>query len=118
MSRGIEKHGVPFEIGKLVRDPALLRPYRSKILEAEFKRGRTLWDIDMERPHVDTIAHPRNALAVGDDNQPGHVRDRVGWRVCPGEPLRIKQCNIARLHRNGFMHGEDAVRDVSEVHAK
>src|ERR1700757_2487516 len=72
----------------------------------------------MECPHVDTIAHPWNTLAVGYDNQPRHVRDWVRWRVCPGEPLRIKQWNLAQLYRDRLMHIEDAVRDVREVYAE
>ena len=99
-------------------NPALLRSDGSQILEAQFQCGCALGDIDMEGPHVDAIAHPGNRPPIGRDHEPGHVRDGIGWRMRPGEPLWIEQRNPATPYRDRLVHVEDAVADVGDIYAE
>ena len=65
MSRRIEKHGVPCEIGEIRRDAARFRLQRRQILKVHFQRGYILRHVNVEGEDIDAIADPVDGFAVG-----------------------------------------------------
>jgi hypothetical protein len=113
----IQRVGTPLHVEHFRRHhhAAFARALRRQILEADVDAAHALRYIDMKRVDVVLIARPGQHLAVRLHHQPGNLVDRTRRRVVARNPLRIQQGQRTGGDRDGFMHAEDAVRDVGGI---
>ena len=69
----------------------------------------------MKGVHVVEVALPGDGLAVARELEPGYSGDRTIGRMIAGQPLRIKQGELAGLHRQHEMRALDAARCVARI---
>ena len=112
----IQRHRVPFQRQHLVGhldEGGLAAPRQELEIHGDFRH--TLRHVHAERVHVVLVALPLQRLAAGGDLQTREHVDRAVGRVIARDPFRIQQRQFARLHRNRFVHPEDALARVAGV---
>ena len=115
VSRGIEKHAVPGNVGELRGNAASLWILRGQVLEVNVQRRCIRRRLDMERVHVHAVTHPGDAVPIRRDDKAGKFAHRVRWRVRPGKPLGIEQRDIVASYRDRFMHIQHAICNVGGI---
>ena len=115
VSRRIEKHSVPGNVGELRGNTTSFWIERGEVLEVYIQRLCILRHFDMECIHVHAVAHPGDAFAIRCDHKAGQFAHRIRWRMCPGKPLRVEQRNVAAFYRDCLMHIQHAICDVGGI---
>ena len=87
-------------------------------LEFNVEHGDATRHLYFKRIHVQRIAAPRHALAIGRHHQPTHLVDGSGGCMVARNPLWVPQLQRPRLHGNALAHLVEAERQVGDIHGK
>ncbi|MNM87620.1 hypothetical protein D3C81_998080 [compost metagenome] len=116
----VQHHRIPLQVEHVRRHhrAALCRIGGTEELVFHAQLGCAVGHLHVEGVDIERVAHPRQALAVGGDDQAGQFLDLAGRRMAARQPRRVMETLQSAAYRHRLPHLEHALAQVGGIHVQ